>query len=174
MLTRLIIRKHFPWRVVGLTIAGCVLAAGLVIFITLRMQQHWPIPAAIARQVSSPVFLPREGVVLDQTSYKFDPSQKVLSFTGRLPDGQLVTFAEQPTPEPFSDIPNYYAQFLQTLFEYQAFDGLNGTIYLTHPKGAGQAAVMSAKGTLIFARVAHDEPQAVLALVFNSMQVYTH
>ncbi len=116
--------------------------------------------------------MPMSGVAVDQSSYKFVPGQHILSFTGRLGDGQTVTFTEQPTPTPFNDIPNYANQFLQTLFEYEAFDSLQGTVHLTHPKGAGQAAVMNSKGTLMFVRVARDEPRATWQQLFTSMSLY--
>ena len=120
-----------------------------------------------------PVFLPVTAITLNASSYKFDPGQKVLSFTGRLGDGQTVTFAEQATPDPFNDIPNYYTQFLTKIFEYEAFDSLQGTVHLTHPNGAGQAAVMNAKGTLMFVRVAHDEPKSAWQQIFNKLVVYS-
>jgi hypothetical protein len=168
-----IIRPRFHWTTIGVTAFLC-LAVGIgILLVVMRYQQAVPLPASIKQQVSFPVFLPTTGVTINKSSYKFDPSQKVLSFTGSLADGQMVTFAEQATPSSFTDIPNFYQQFLQALYDYQSFDGLDGTVHMTHPKGAGQAVVMSAKGTLLFARVSQDEPQSTWRSVFNSFRVYS-
>ena len=147
-------KVHWPTALVVISVMTIV-AGGLIIALFLGRQ--WPIPALIKAQVEFPVFMPTSGVKLDQSSYRFDKASGVLSFTGQLYDGQSVTFAEQATPGSFTDIPNFYQKFLQTLYTYQSFDSLNGTVNLTHPKDAGQAAVMSSKGTLLFVRVAADE-----------------
>ena len=127
--------------------------------------QQTPLPDSIRTQVHFPVFLPVSNIAIDQSSYRYDKSQQVLSFTGHLIDGQAVTFAEQPAPSSFTDIPNFYQKFLQQLYEYESFDGLNGTVHITHPKDAGQAAVLNSKGTLVFARVAHDETKSTWQVV---------
>lgn len=174
-MARLIVRKRFPWGVVLLTAGVCVVAVAAIIAGALayqQLQQGMPIPEDIRKQVVSPVFLPTKDIVTNQSSYKFEPTQKILTFTGVMPDGQIVTFSEQPTPDPFNDIPNYSSQFLQKLYEYQAKDGLNGTIHLTHPKGAGQVVVLNSKGTLVFARVAHDEPTDIWIAAFNGLTIY--
>ena len=170
-MARLIIRRRFPWRVMWLTALVCGLIAVIAFAGYGQLQRRVPIPSAVWKQVTFPVLLPQLPAV-DGSSYKFDPDQKVLTFKSVMPDGQTVTFAEQATPAPFTDIPNYYTQFLQTLFDYQSFDTLQGTVHLTHPKGAGQAAVLSSKGTLIFARVSRDESQDVWRQVFNKMTIY--
>jgi hypothetical protein len=131
-----------------------------------------PIPASFRKSISFPVFLPTAGVTINTNSYKFEPSQKILSFTGYLSDRQLATFTEQATPDPINDLTNFYSQFLQTLNQYAAFDTLNGTVNLTHPNGGvGQAAVMNSKGTLMFVRVANDEPQSVWQPLFNQLKI---
>jgi hypothetical protein len=138
------------------------------------LYKHWskpPIPSSILSQINYPVFLPQTGITLNQRSYKFDASQKLLTFTGYVKNGELATFAEQATPEPITDLSGYYQQFLQTLNEYQSFDSLQGTVYLTHPTGAGQAAVMSSKGTLMFIRVANDVSQNTWQPIFNNLQI---
>jgi hypothetical protein len=161
------IRQH--WKVLvsifGLLI---IIAAGLIVHQALQS----PIPAKIRKQVSFPILLPKkQDAVINNSSYKFDSDQKVFSFTAYLmSDHQLATFTEQATPSPFLDIPNFYPQFLQTLHEYQSFDGLQGTVYLTHPKGVGQAAILNSKGTLMFIRVPHDEPQSTWQPLTNHLK----
>lgn len=157
-----------------MTIVSCAIVAIAAVVVVIHIYDQPPIPAPIRDQVKFAILLPTENVIIDQTSYKYDRSQQILSFTGRLTDGQSVTFAEQATPEPFNDIPNFYQQLLQNMFEYESFDGLNGTVYLTHPKGAGQAAVINTKGTLVFARVARDETKQTWNTVFNDLALYTH
>ena len=167
-----IIQPKFHWPTIGLTVLACLAGAAGVLIIALHFQQAIPLPAGIKKQVNFPVFLPTAGAAVDTSSYKFDPGQGVLSFTGRLPDGQAVTFAEQAAPSSFTDIPDFYSKFLQTLYDYESFDSLQGTVHLTHPKGAGQAAVMSSKGTLVFVRVARDEQKSTWQPLFNALKVY--
>lgn len=152
---------------------ACFLLVAIVAGFVVHLKTQPPIalPASTRKMITYPVLLPQKDAAINTSSYKFDPSQKVLSFTARLHDGQVVTFTEQATPEPFSDIPNFYTRLLDTLNEYQSFDGLHGTVYLTHPKGAGQAAVINTKGTLIFARVIKDEPQSVWQPLFNDLKI---
>jgi len=167
-----IIRRRFHWPTALVVLGVVVVVAGSLAAAVYLGSNQWPLPASIRAQVHFPVFVPSVGVKLNQSSYRYDRASGVLSFTGRLYDGQTVTFAEQATPDPFNDIPNYTTQFLQTLFEYQAFDCVQGTVHLTRPKDAGQAAVMNAKGTLLFARVARDENKPTWRRVFNGLTVY--
>ena len=119
-----------------------------------------------------PIFVPTTGVALNKKSFEFKSDQGVLLFSGvTTRDKQQLTFSEQQTPDPFNDIPNYMTQFLQTFFEYQAFDSLQGTVHLTHPKNAGQVVVMNAKGTLVFVRVDKDEPVSYWQDVFNHLTI---
>lgn len=167
-----VIRRKLHWPTIGLTVlVSTTILLGTVVIIT-HVRQQVPLPAAIKRQIDFPIFLPAKYVDINTKSYKFDPTEKILSFTGTLADGQTVTFAEQATPSAFTDIPDFYNKFLQKLYEYQSFDSLNGTVHITHPKDAGQAAVMSSKGTLLFARVTRDEPQTTWQPIFNNLQVY--
>ena len=168
-----IIRSPFHWRTITITVLLCMALVAVAGLVLMRLHQYVPIPQAVRSQVHFAVFVPGQDVSVDQASYKFDSGEQVLSFTGHLADGQPVTFAEQATPASFTDIPDFYPKFLEKLYEYQAFDGLQGTVHLTHPKGAGQAAVMNAKGTLVFARVAQDESRDTWRSVFNAMRIYS-
>ena len=141
-------------------------------FVAWRVSSQNPLPPELQKQVRFPVLVPDSGIAVSEGSYKYDPAQGVLSFTGAFADGQQVTFAEQQAPSSFTDIPNFYEQFLQKMYDYQSFDCLAGTMHLTHPKGAGQAAVMSAKGTLLFARVSRDESSETWRSVCNALQTY--
>ncbi len=167
-----VIRRTFDPRTALFTGGTLVVIVVLGVFGLWQLNHQVPLPSSIKSQVHFAVFLPSQGVTIDASTYKYDAGQGVLSFVGKMPDGQTVTIAEQATPAPFNDIPNYYTQFLSKIFEYTAFDSLQGTVHLAHPKSAGQAAVMNSKGTLIFARVDHDEPSNTWKNVFSRMTLY--
>lgn len=169
------VKKWSEPRLSRKLIASLSLVAGALAVLALTVvlsRPVSPIPEAIRKQVSFPIFWPASHVSVIPNSYEYRTEDDVLLFSGYLDDGQKVTFNEQATPNPFNDIPGYYDQFLRTLFEYQAFDSTQGTVHLTHPKNAGQTVVMNTKGTLLFARVAHDEDKATWQRIFNSLTLY--
>lgn len=130
-----------------------VILLGVVIILAVVLHPNKsPIPGAIQQQITSVILVPKgNGYNVDAQTVKYDKSNKLLSFKVKK-DGQLVaTIAEQPTPDTFTDIPEFSAKFFQQAGEYKAFDTALGTAHLLHPgKGVSDAAAMNAKGTLMF------------------------
>jgi len=115
---------------------------------------HQVIPENIAQQVNFVIFYPAptNQIVIQKPSFKYDKSIKQISFIVRF-DGQSITFAEQSSPDSFSDDPNFYPQFIQKLNGYATFASIDGSVDLTVPKEIkDEAGVMNAKGTLLFAQ----------------------
>lgn len=111
-----------------------------------------PIPGPIKRQVSSTILVPKgSGFQVDRDSAKYTPKDKLLTFKITRNEQSVATITEQPTPDTFTDIPEFSAKFFQQAGEYKTFDSVNGTVHLLHPnKGVKDAAAMNAKGTLMF------------------------
>ena len=66
-------------------------------------------------------------------------------------DRFIATITEQPSPDTFTDIPEFSSKFFQQAGEYKTFESATGTVHLLHPqKGVKDAAAMNAKGTLMF------------------------
>lgn len=164
-------RRWLPRRVVLYALGGSIIS-GCIVAVLVWAHLRSPIPATLRHDIQFGIFLPETSAHIEQASYKYDKSLGVLSFTARLPSGQIATFAEQATPEAFTDIPTYYDKLLTKLHNYSTFDTPIGTVHLTHPTGVGQAAVMSTKGTLLFVRVDHDEPITTWRQLFGHMVTY--
>ncbi|HEY2004221.1 MAG TPA: hypothetical protein VGH44_03835 [Candidatus Saccharimonadia bacterium] len=145
--------KHWFWRsVVGLTIVGAV---AIVVLVLLPKP---PIPGAIKKQLTSTLLVPKDSrFVVDRQSAKYDASLKLLTFNTAA-FGQQVVISEQPSPDTFADIPDYYSKLVNGMNSYSDFDTAIGTVHLTRPLqlGGKQAAVLNAKGTLLFAKSASD------------------
>jgi hypothetical protein len=145
-------RKPFFIAVSGLTILG------IIAIVILLVAPKNPLPSAIRKQASFAVLAPVAGqVAVDRESAKFDTKLKLLSFNATF-DGVLVVLSQQPTPESFIDIPQVYDKVIANMNEYTKFDAIIGTVHLTRPKDLGgkQAAVINAKGTLLFAKPDKD------------------
>jgi hypothetical protein len=85
----------------------------------------------------------------------------------------LITISEQSSPPQFSEVPDSYAKLLQSLNQYAVYESANGTFYLTKPtelKG-GQAAVMNAKGVLLFAKPTQDLSDKQWKQLFNDLSL---
>lgn len=128
----------------------CAIVGAVIIF---RSPDKPVVPEAIQKQANYAIFYPQPGdqTSIQQDTFKYDPSTKQASFVVNFM-GRQITFAEQSSPESFADNPNIYPQFVQKLNNYATFDSLNGRVDLTRPKNVnGQAGIMNAKGTLMFA-----------------------
>ena len=136
------------------------MAVGFVLALVLvLLRPQVPIPTEIRKQLNFSVFYPNKRSIykVDQKTASYDPKTKVLIFHAKSANNDL-TIAEQATPDPFNDIPQYYEKFTQVLNGYKDFDSANGKVSLTRPKelSGGQSAVFNNKGTLMFVHPAHD------------------
>ena len=161
---------HKPAYVALSLIAIMALATGA--FLYIRSQST--IPAQIKQQLDFLVFLPQENQSfrIDHKSFKYDANLKVFSVVVTSFNIKN-TISEQPTPDAFNDVPGYYDKLTQTLNLYESFDSNLGKVYLTRPKelNGKQSAVMSTKGTLMFASSDKDLTDSQWRQFFNSLNV---
>lgn len=133
-----------------------------------------PVTTAISRQANFAIFYPgkQTGYTADSKSMSYDTQNKLVTFTAQGP-GTNLDFTEQATPTSFVDIPAAYDKLINNLRGYSSFESLHGKVNLTHPKelGGAQAAVMNAKGTLLFIRPNRDLPDDEWRRLFNGLQL---
>lgn len=153
-----------------------ILAGVLIIAMSAVCFALWPkpaLPSSITRQINFTIFMPNaETVSIDKPSIKYDSSLKLLSYNINTLNTRAVV-SMQPTPESFTDIPEVYKKIVTTMNEEFKFENDLGTIYITRPsdlKGK-QAAVVNAKGTLLFIKPDADLTQDQWRQLFNSLDV---
>jgi hypothetical protein len=139
--------KRIWWGIAGLAIVGSAAAAVLV------LRPDPIIPPEIEDRLTSSLLLPdAEKAPVDTASVKYNDQEKLLSYKTAFA-GTTILISQQPTPEQFIDIPAAYKKVTDQMNTYKTFESANGTVFLTTPaqmKGR-QAAVLNAKGTLLFA-----------------------
>jgi hypothetical protein len=154
--------------IVSLLLGVVVIGVAIVVF---WPRAHSIIPAAIARQTNFVLFYPREepDIKIQTSSIKYSTSIKQFSFIVNY-QGRSITFAEQTTPEQFTDIPAYKDAFLTKLGSYETFENSIGRVDLTRPKETkNQVAVMISKGTLVFAQTNRDMTEDQWRELFNKI-----
>jgi hypothetical protein len=163
--------KKKPLFIALMVFGVMFLAADAAIGIYL-LKPKPPIPKNIQSQLDFTPYLvqPGTGITIDTSSYKYDASQKGLSFIARGKEYGKLTISEQPTPQQFIDIPEVYSKLVDKLNRYGVFDNAIGTVYLTRPDGqhTGQTAVINSKGVLMFVRSAKDLSDDQWRKVFGS------
>jgi hypothetical protein len=160
------LRRH--WWKYALVAAAAACAVG--IFLVLRPDPLLPRP--LSRQVTSTVFLPNSvDAVINRSSYKYNPSEKVLSLTAGFA-GTTMTLSEQPTPDSFTDIPEVYQKVVAQMNNYESFESKDGTVHLTKPSqlAGQQTAVLNAKGTLLFIKPSKNLSTDQWKLFFRSLK----
>ena len=166
-------RMKFLWTIIAGTI---VIASGALATVYVIGRQSG-VPGDIQNRLDFKPFVLTAGAVVavDASTYKYDSSQKLLSFVANSNNLGKLTFSEQTTPPQFIDIQDYYPKLVDTLNRYSAFDNQFGTVYLTRPKGqqAGQTAIMNASGVLMFVRSEKDLSDEQWRRVFNALQLQT-
>jgi hypothetical protein len=149
----------------------CAIALILLAVLVLLYLQRPVLPPSIASKVSFVVDYPSSDWKIDYESIKFqNDASKVLSFTAQR-DGTLLNITEQPSPDPFQDIPNYIDKVTVQMGEFRTFDSAAGTVHLTRPKAANgnEVAVANTQGTLMFIRANEDLPDDAWRRLFNSL-----
>lgn len=177
--------------IVGM-IVGCLVVVGAAAFGAklLWFGHPSPIPKEIVSQMPSVVLVPQgEGVAVAQGSASYVASEQLTQFALQY-DGQRVQFSEQPAPAYFAQTAagdsNSAAQngakmqpqsgvvsLVQQLNRYAQFDTDAGTVYLTRPAQLkqGQMAVLSAKGTIVYATSSRDMSQQTWQQLFKDVAV---
>ena len=154
-------------------ITGCLTVIALAVVVGIEFRPKSVVPAAITRAITSTILVPKSNdVVVAGESIKYDTSLKLLSYAA-IAYGVPTVVSEQPTPESFIDIPQVYDKVVANMNEYSTFDSATGTVHLTRPKDLGgkQAAVMNAKGTLMFVKPARDLSNDQWRRLFNNLEI---
>ena len=149
--------------------ALCLVAAAIALFLFAKNPPA--IPQNIQKQVNFVIFYPQENAQtsIQKTTIKYNSQLKQISYIVNF-SGRQITFAEQSSPDSFADDPNFYPKFIESLNGYATFDSINGRVDLTRPKEVkNEAAVMNAKGTLLFAKSNGDISEDNWKLLFNSI-----
>lgn len=137
---------------------GGAVGVGLIAVVTLLVLPKPFLPKTVTQPFPATVLAPAlADVQLDRDSAKYDAPTKLLSYILTY-QGAKVVVSEQPTPESFSEIPQVYDKVLENMHEYSKFEVDAGVVHLTRPPDLGgrQAAVLNAKGTLLFAKASQD------------------
>jgi hypothetical protein len=154
-------------------IAGLVGLIGLAVTGFMIFGPKPLVPAVITRAVTSTILVPNvSGATVDRKSMKYDSQIKLLTYTASA-DSVNIVVSQQPTPASFTDIPQVYDKVVASMSEYSTFESSTGTVHLTRPKDLGgkQAAVMNAKGTLMFVKPARDLSEDQWRRLFNNLEV---
>jgi hypothetical protein len=154
-------------------IVGSLAAIGLVVIVVMLLAPKPPVPVDVKRAVTSTILVPQAREVdVSRESMAYNSQLKLLSFT-TVAFGVKAVVSEQPTPESFIDIPQVYDKVVTNMNEYSKFDSDSGTVHLTRPKDLGgkQAAVMNAKGTLMFVKPERDLSDDQWRKLFNGLEV---
>jgi hypothetical protein len=160
---------------IALCLVAIIIASATGAFLYIRSQKI--IPAQIKHQLDFLVFLPPESQSshIENKSFKYDANLKVFSVVVTSFNVKN-TISEQPTPDAFNDIPGYYDKLTQNLNSYTNFETDLGRVYLTRPeelKGK-QSAIMSTKGTLMFASPNKDLTDSQWRQFFNSLSIISN
>lgn len=161
--------KRFWWRI----ISGVAVISLVVVFVVDLGQPTSPISSKVKRQLTSTLLMPLDySVKIDRASVNYDGVGKLLVYNV-LTDGTKIVVSEQPTPDQFVDIPGVFDKLVASMNEYKSFDVDVGTVHLTKPKSINgkQAAVLNAKGTLLFAKSEAKLSDDQWRGFFNHLQV---
>jgi hypothetical protein len=129
-------------------------AVGVLILVVvgLKVVLRPAIPQSVISEAPFAIFYPKPGghIMLQKDSYKYSPSTKQLSFVATY-EGHRVVYGEQPTPDQFNDIPEYYPKLIEKLNGYGTVENMLGKFNLTRPTEVKhQVAVAYIQGTLMF------------------------
>ena len=87
-------------------IAAAVLAAAAAAVIVWQITRtHIHIPQSVTRNVSFPIYIPQKlphGYTIDESSFKYVPSENVLVFQANDQAGDTLVFSEQRKPSGFN------------------------------------------------------------------------
>lgn len=153
-------------------IAGCIII-GSFLFAYFSLNNESAIPSNIATRLNFFVWLPNKPYVIEDSTFKYDQSQGVLTFDILLPNKDRLVFAEQQTPSQFNDLSTYVTTVVNQLGNYDTFDSLNGAVYLNYPRGVTNAAMMNSKNTLMFVTSTTKLSDKTWEGLFNNLSLQT-
>jgi hypothetical protein len=152
------------------------LIAGLIIiFFFSKSAGGDPIPPAIKSQLSYRAIYPNGYGQIQSNSYKYQPSNKTLSYKLHVYDSGIV-FTEQPAPESLGKNGQPYYPAIG-LHPYAQFQTELGPVALTkfYQSGSlqpvGQSAVLASGGTLLIANSQKSLTNQQWKNLFNSLKI---
>ena len=155
--------------IIGTAVPVILLVVGVGLFMALR--PHPFIPPAISKQLTSTVFIPNDKqYVLNPQSVKYDATNKLLTYSASM-YGAPCVITIQPTPQQFIDVSQSYDLFIAQSSGYDSFDSVNGKVNLIQPKGIVNAAVMQAKGSLMFVKCDSKLSGTQWRQIFNTLNI---
>lgn len=148
-----------------------ILISPIALIITFKKNPTVKIPDQVKQQVNFPVSVlkpQKTELHTDESSFKFDKSQGILSFIVKDSNAN-ITFAEQAYPEVL-----IFDKLVGTLNQYDEIQTKVGKVALTKPKSAGgnQVAALNMNNqTLIFARTTKDLANNQWQDLFNNLDI---
>jgi hypothetical protein len=158
-------------------IAGIVIVclAALLVAGYFAFQPHSAIPKAVSSRASFGIFVPgNDEWTVDTDTVRYTATSGLVSYVMHTKgNANSISVNEQATPEAFNDVPQAYDKLISSLQGYSTITSVNGKVDLTHPKelNGGQAAVMNAKGTLMFAKPDRSLTTEDWRRLFNQLQL---
>ncbi len=163
--------KTVQTKVIVTLVIALVGGVGVIVFL---LSQNTPIiPRPIAKQLNFAIYWPTQNtdVSASRSSIKYDSKDSIFSYVTNI-NSTPATITEQPTPDEFNNIPDYYSTLITHLNNYDTFSALPGTVYLTKPKGvSGETAVMNSGGTLLFVHASSNLPANQWRAFFNDLSI---
>jgi hypothetical protein len=158
-------------------IGGAAVLVVVVIWLVVAYNESRAVlPSEIVKSVNYTVLVPgnaKKYPVLEE-SVKNDPASKVLSYSTTINNIKVV-INQQAEPEAFTEPAaqvSIYQKLLENMKQYKDLHTDAGTVTLTRPTElqGGQAAVLNANGTLLFAQPTSDLSDADWQDFFNSIR----
>lgn len=116
---------------------------------------HQPlISSDISNKLTSVIYVTTgKNVDIQRATVKYDDSLKQLSYVA-LFENVKITISEQPSPEVFGDVPQYFDKWVESAGAVSNFETPNGKVYIaSNPKyGVNSVAILNSNGTLLFAK----------------------
>lgn len=174
---RLSLDIHLTKKHLTIIAAGAVILIGGILMVVRQVNDGpSPLPASIKDRVGfKAAYPPKHVASIDASTYKYQPDQKVLTFTSRF-DGADITFSEQPAPPSLGSGTQVYYPALG-IHPYAQFNTRLGPVALTKfwqsgsLKPAGQAAVLASDGTLIIAHSDQDLTNQQWQDLFDNLKI---
>lgn len=171
---------HFTKVELLLGISLLVIVVGALTYAVVRYvynHRSTAIPQSIAQHVAFQIYVPsptNKSWSALEPSVRYNSQTSVLSITTQTQaKTNDIILDEQPTPDVFTNIPQYYQSLLSKLNEYGQIQTNFGSAYLTHPTElhGGQTAVLNSSGTLLFARPLRSLSKSQWTAFFNDLIV---
>lgn len=165
-------RNRILWGV-GILV-GFVVLSSAAIFGYSKI--HQPIfSSEITSKLTSSLYVAQgDNVTIERASIKYDKDLKQLSYVSKMQDISIIV-SEQPSPEVFGDVPQYFDKWITSAGAITNFDTPNGKVYLaSNPNyGVNTVAIMNSKGTLLFAKPSKNLSQDQWKQFFRTLKLQT-